>query len=658
MKSFRFILLLLFFIQSFLGTNLIAQNQDSLIFNSKELYDKEPIKLQDNWEFYWKELIEPGNFKQHTPLDLVNLTSWTNYKDNSNINLPAFGYATYRLNFTIAKDRPHVSIYIPRVIASYKLWINGKFIIETGKVGKTREETIQRRFTKIIPLDTNETNFEVVIQVANYYNKIGGITKPILLNESEQLFNKQSLQTMVDMVYIGSFSFIGVLFLMFYLLYWNKDQAVLYFSILCIAMAYHTLNDRYAPFSVIFDKISWVLLAKTEYIAAYISGLMASLFFALILTDYVHLWYTKTVKYIICLFIVLLIFLPAPYFTELVLPFLFSMLINIAYIIFITIKAILAKSKVSALLLIFIAFTTITFLGHILFFIYQNEIALIYVKFGYIFVFLFISMIMLQRFSNSFQELELANSFALQQKKEISNVNFKLEENLKQLEENNAELDDFNHIVSHDLKTPLVSVYSLASFLEADLKDKLDDNTKNHLIMMKDVVTKMESSINGLLDYSKVSKANKRKEKFYFNDLLEKVIDFVDNQNKSIIHLPEKNIEIYANKIELEHVFQNLISNSIKYNNKDKTIIKISVVKHSDEYLFSVKDNGPGIDSKYHSKIFKIFSQLHTNDKDLKSTGVGLAIVKKIVSKNNGTITVNSEKNKGLEINISWKIEI
>ncbi len=326
-------------------------------------------------------------------------------------------------------------------------------------------------------------------------------------------------------------------------------------------------------------------------------------------------------------------------------------------------KSIFAKSKISKLLLTSIIFAAITFLSNIIFFISDNELALIYVKFSYLVVFLFISLILLQRFSSSFQKLEFAKTIAIKQKREISQksreiskVNLKLEDNLKLLKEHITELDDFNHIVSHDLKSPLVSVYSLVSFIEEDLKDNLDSNIQSHISMLKEVVSKMEASINGLLAYAKVAKTAKKKEVFYINDLLLKVVDFVDQQKTSTHILPENNIEVFASIIELEHVFQNLISNAIKYNDKEKAIIKITVSEEAQNYVFSVSDNGPGIPEQYHDKIFKIFSQLETDENDVSSTGVGLAIVKKIVSKNNGEINVISDKNKGLTIEFTWAI--
>ena len=117
--------------------------------------------------------------------------------------------------------------------------------------------------------------------------------------------------------------------------------------------------------------------------------------------------------YISIIITVMAIVLPAPYFTELILPFLTFMLINIGYMFIVTIIAIIAKSNVSKLLLINIVLAMFIFLGHILFYIDKNEIALIYIKFGYILVFLSMSMLLLMRFSKSFHKLEKANIFAM-----------------------------------------------------------------------------------------------------------------------------------------------------------------------------------------------------------------------------------------------------
>ena len=662
MKSLITLLLSIFSWYAFANTN-ITNDVTLRKISEQELSTQKKITLDSGWSFYWNELISPGEFEGKTPLGTVKTNSWTKFLDSSQSALPSLGFATYRLKIALPKDRKNLSLYIPRIIGSYKIWVNGVFIQEIGHVGTTKETTQHRKFTDVIDLESQENTFDIVIQVANFYHRNGGITSPLILGPTETLSYNKSIEVMIDMFNIGSFSFIGFLFLIFYVLYWNKDKAILYFAVLCIAISYRTFIYSYVPLFNALENINGILLIKTEYIATYIAVLFAFLYFALILKDFIYKWYNKVIISATVVLLLLVILLPSPHFTKLTSPFLVYVLLNIIYLLFATMKSVFAKSSITKLLLVSLIFGMITLATHVLFFITENDMGLIYVKTGYLVVFLLISLILLQRFSSSFQKLEFAKKIALKQKKEISQksreiskVNSKLQENLKLLKEHITELDDFNHIVSHDLKSPLVSVYTLVSFIEEDLKGNIDANVKGHVNMLKDVVSKMEASINGLLAYAKVAKTAKKKEVFYINDLLLKVLDFVDQQKTSTHILPGNNIEVFASKIELEHVFQNLISNAIKYNNKEKAIVEITVTETPKNYVFSVSDNGPGIPEQYHDKIFKIFSQLETNQNDVGSTGVGLAIVKKIVSKNNGEITVTSDENKGLTIEFTWAI--
>lgn len=644
--------------------SLTPQKKEGVSINLQQIHiDKNTkITLDTSWEYYWNELITPGNFKDKKPSGIVSLNNWTQFNIPNIGKLSSFGYATYRLSISIPKERPPVSLLIPEVYSSSKLWVNGVFISETGRVGKSKEETLHRRFSQIIPLNTNETIFEIVIQVSNFYHHKAGIDKPIVLAPSFHLYQLKSKLIIADMLFIGCIGFMGVFFLFFFLFYWNKDQAVIYFAVLCISLSYMALSDRYAPFVDVFPSVNWILLTKIEYISLFAAGASAGLFFNKILLSFVHKAYPKIIIFCFSLLVVLDILLFAPHFTKLLVPFLVLVVLNFIYMTFITLKAILLKKSESVLLLVSLLLGLMIFYIHIYFFLDENGYGIMFVNFSYIFVFLLLSMLLMKRFSDSFQELEHSKEQALKRKKEISVkssqlsiANLELEENLKLLENYNAELDDFNHIVSHDLKSPLVTVHALVSFIEEDLKNTLHKETKNHLNLLKDVVSKMDSLINSLLKFSKVARGKKNKELFSLNELLNKVKCVVDYQNKSTINLPEEELDIYANKIELEHVFQNLISNAIKHNDKDHAIIKVSVSELQKEYVFSVSDNGPGIDPKYHTKVFKMFSQLNVNN-DEESTGIGLAIVKKIIHENHGVISLDSDGGIGVKISFSWKI--
>lgn len=620
------------------------------------------VLLDSNWEFYWNELLTPSAITTNTTAKIVSLDNWTNFELTNDEKLPSFGYATYRLQFSIPENRPLVSLYIPAAYASSKIWLNSKLVAEIGTVGTSKAATLHRRAARIIPLDIHETNFELVIQVANFYHHKGGISAPVVLASNEHLQKSKSKKTIADMIFIGSLSFIGLFFLLFYFFYWNKDRAVLYFGIMCVSLAYMAISDRYAPLAEVFPTLSWSFLTVIEYISLFLAGFSASLFFNNIFKQFVNIIYVKTIKVGFWMLTASAVFLPAPHFTRLVMPFLVLMIINLLYVFYVIIRAFTSKRKESILLLVSMLLASVIFFTHIFIFLGTDGDTIVYVNFGYIIVFLLLSMLLMTRFSKSFHALAKAKELAVAQNEEIakkseeiSKVNQELKENLQHLEKMNAELDSFNHIVSHDLKAPLISINSLVSFIEEDIDSSFDKDTQHSFKLLKDRVSKMYALINDLLEYSKITKGEKRKETFQLNTLLADLSAIINPEQKHTINLPEKDIELYTNKVELQHVFQNLIQNAIKHNDKPFAVIEISYTKKGTKYAFLVRDNGPGIDPKYHTKIFEMFSQLNTNN-EVESTGIGLSIVKKIVTENYGEITVDSKKDEGTTITFTWKV--
>lgn len=227
---------------------------------------------------------------------------------------------------------------------------------------------------------------------------------------------------------------------------------------------------------------------------------------------------------------------------------------------------------------------------------------------------------------------------------ELKNLQIQKENLLKRLEKSNDQLQEYAHIVSHDLKSPLRSIYALISWLKEDNKEKFDDTSLKNLSLVEDTLEKMEQLITDVLDYSSVRSDITRKTQV---DLCQKVKDIL-----SMIYIPE-HISIHVKQnlptvtgdaTKLQQLFQNLLSNAIKFMDKPKGLIEIDVKNIDTHYEFSIKDNGIGIEQKFHDKIFKIF---YTLNKSKNSTGVGLSIVKKIVDLHKGEIWFESELTKG-----------
>ena len=224
----------------------------------------------------------------------------------------------------------------------------------------------------------------------------------------------------------------------------------------------------------------------------------------------------------------------------------------------------------------------------------------------------------------------------------------KVKERTKALEQSNKELKEFAYVASHDLKEPLRMITSFLQLLELRYKDKLDPDANDFIEFAVEGSKRMDKMINDLLEYSRIGNQEREFEYLQSEKLLETVLmnlkSAIEDTNTLITHDPLP--LIFANEQMMIQLFQNLISNSIKYHGEKNPEIHISADSVNDEYIFAIKDNGIGIDQNHLERIFTIFQRLHTRE-EYEGTGIGLAIVQKIVQKHRGKIWVESELGKG-----------
>jgi len=216
----------------------------------------------------------------------------------------------------------------------------------------------------------------------------------------------------------------------------------------------------------------------------------------------------------------------------------------------------------------------------------------------------------------------------------------------KELSEVNTELKNFAYIVSHDLKAPLRAIGSLTDWMIADYSDKIDDEGREYLQLIKGRIVRLNNLIEGILDYSRASKKMTKRKVVNLNTAIEDVLFMLNPSAKFEINVAKGLPLVLCEPTKIRQVFQNLISNAIKYNDKEVGKLDIGYEQKENWLYFYVADNGPGIDEKYHEKIFEIFQTLQSRD-DIESTGVGLTVVKKIIEGSNGEIWVTSEMDKG-----------
>ncbi len=213
------------------------------------------------------------------------------------------------------------------------------------------------------------------------------------------------------------------------------------------------------------------------------------------------------------------------------------------------------------------------------------------------------------------------------------------EQLLSKLEKQNEYLNEYAQVVSHDLKSPLRSIHALIAWIKEDNEKEFNEQTKEYLKLIEDKVEKMDYLIQGILTYSKVESNKVVSEYIDLNKVVQNIIE--------IIHIP-KNITIticntlpslQTDRFRMQQLFQNLISNAVNYCEKEEGFIEVASREQEDSFIFTIKDNGPGIAQKYHNKIFELFQSF---SKEEKSTGIGLSIVKRIVDNYNGAIWMES----------------
>jgi len=238
------------------------------------------------------------------------------------------------------------------------------------------------------------------------------------------------------------------------------------------------------------------------------------------------------------------------------------------------------------------------------------------------------------------------------------NLMFRLRKKVEnELELSNKELEAFSYSVSHDLRAPLRAIHGYTKILTEDYQDKMDDEGR---LMMNSIISnsdRMGQLIDDLLAFSRLGKKEMQITEVNMTQLAQDALAELKNSSESfhckvIIHplLPAK-----ADRSLLYQVVSNLISNAVKYSGKkDSPVVEISSVEKDGEHIYSIKDNGEGFNMNYYDKLFGVFQRLHSNT-EFEGTGIGLALVKRIMVRHGGRIWAEAELGKGATFSFSLK---
>lgn len=223
---------------------------------------------------------------------------------------------------------------------------------------------------------------------------------------------------------------------------------------------------------------------------------------------------------------------------------------------------------------------------------------------------------------------------------EINEINLQKQILEKNLENQNKQINEYVKLISHDINTPIKSIETLIHWFKEENEEKLKELNIDSLDLISNNIEKIDSLINGMVNYNNIDKIETSNQTIDLNLLIDEILESIRLPENFQVVIPNELPTIKGCKNRNKQLFQNLIQNAITYNDKENGIIEIGTTANQ----FFVKDNGPGIPEAYQSLVFHLFAKLESTN---KNPGIGLALVKKIVEKEQGKIWIESKMGEG-----------
>lgn len=229
------------------------------------------------------------------------------------------------------------------------------------------------------------------------------------------------------------------------------------------------------------------------------------------------------------------------------------------------------------------------------------------------------------------------------------------EQLIRELKVSNEELDNFAYVASHDLKAPLRVIDNASKWLEEDLEEYLNDDTRESMELLRNRITRMEKLLDDLLEYSRIGKKTdgRFEETLPASILMDDILQLLAPPDTFTVNVAPEMADIHIHRMPLQQILLNLVSNAIKHHDKKQGTIDVSAKDEGTHYTFIVKDDGPGIAEEFHEQVFKMFQTLKPRDQ-VEGSGMGLAMVHKNIEIYGGKLTLESAEGEGCTFRFSW----
>jgi signal transduction histidine kinase len=631
------------------------------------------IRLNGQWEFYWKRMLRPNDFKAGNikPDYYGNVPSyWTDYPTDS-VKTEKFGYATYRLTVLFSKgfNKP-LAIDLPVFDSSYDIYLNGKYYGGNGTPGKSADETKPEYRRNFFRFNIETDSVKIIINVANYSLRRGGFWLPVKLGTfsevQKQLANGWAAEWSVISLLLG-FS----LFFLFFFIISPKEKIMLFFSMTTIGLALRPLFTSHYLIHNLFD-MDWIWIIRCEYLGLfviltglvwYVMNLYPSKFFSIIA------W---VITVLFALAFIMTLFLPVGIFSYSTVAYYPCMILSITYLLFMSFKGSLKHNVID--IAYFLAFILLLVGG-----LHDMRVSLgksnsnIGYSLTYIIVlFVFIqAVILLYKWVRAFMdkeklqnELEFLNKnleqLVNERTQELKNRNQEIEMQNTMIATQNKQLSDtiqlknrIFSVIAHDLRSPVVNIlYMLNLLKEKEYKEKYDAFANSSIQYAQLVISLLENMLVWGRDQEDKIKFSPEKRDLA-DIILTNLSIFKETSDKKEIAVnftQVGNSIAYFDKDLLDMIIRNLLSNAVKYTPRGGriSILLKEKVQNGEYMMLKVCDNGIGIPETKQRYLFTSTEVESTpGTENEKGTGLGLKLCYELVKINNGSIIVESKTGEG-----------
>jgi signal transduction histidine kinase len=639
--------------QGFGDSEVLPIQDGQLDLSDYDLVKNAPLQLNGEWEFYWEKLLSPADFENNPsiiPDTVIEFPSYWNNIELESKEKGGKGYATYRLVLLNTPANVQLAIKMRNAMTSYKLWINNELLLENGRVGKSHELTTPGFFPDIKTFQSKENRLRITLQIANFSHAKGGMRGNVMLGTVGKVNQIRERKVVYNSFLFGAIFIMSVYhFGLFYL--FKKDRSTLYFGLLCFFISLRILSTGEILLNN-YIGTTWEILQKIEYVTFIISLPIFLMFVKALYHKVTSSTYVMGINAIAFVLLLLTLFTKSSVFSHIASPYQYLVVLSGIYVLYVLIQTIRSDDQERSGALIFLMGYIVMFGAVVHDVLYYNFLAhqADLSPLGLVVFIVFQSFLLSKRNAKTSNMIEDLNS-SLKQK--VVERTLELEEKNKALEQLNKEKDGMIGIVAHDLKAPFNKISGFSELIR--LTGDLSQEQREYMGQINHMVDSGVGLIHDVLDMNAYSyddfqlnpiQVNLRQ---FFYDWKESYLQLLSIKDQSL-HVEIKSDVMISLDINLfTRIMDNLLSNAIKFSQSGKNIW-ITVDETKQQVRVKIRDEGPGFSNEDKGLMFRRFQRLSARPTAGEDTnGLGLSIIKTLVSKLNAQITLKSELGNGAE---------